>query len=732
MANNIFSIRLVTILQSCNQRDLLVAMLQRCNGRVYAYLKIIIFCFLIFGISNISLSQIKPDTTKVPGDTTVLNYSREKEKLFENLQDDNEDSEFLDLLDFLETNPIDINSATLEDFGQLPMLSPIIAKNIIDYRNKHGGFKSKNELLNVEGFNNDLYESLKPYLVAKGAQKDVVITELGEVKKESINRKTDLIKGVDILIRSRFQQDLQTREGFLNGHYLGTKPKVYNQINFNYSAKTYKLEGNATMEKDAGEESLTDFSSGFAALKDFKFVENFVVGDYLLNFGQGLGMWSSLNLGKSSVDVTDMKRSSPELKGYRSVTESQFFRGAASQMRLNNLDLTVFFSNNYYDATIDTMLNDVSSLYFNGYHRTINEKNKAKNVTEKLVGGHLSYKNGSLNIGSTFWTSTFSKPFGTDSTKQLYSFTGTAANMISVDYDYIYRNINIYGEVARSQSGAVAGITGAQLFFNKIGSIVLLYRNYPQDFSPVHSFGFGEKNGNTQNERGFYAGITLRPLKGVIVNSYFDQFKFPYRSYFEPVPLQGNEFLTSVEWKAGKGLSFYLKYKNQNKEMTRTITDLSGMSLKQVDNQILTNVRAQINYDISGRVGVMGRFEYVNSRYDVFGGDSKGLMFLSNFNATIIDGLNISARVMYFQTDDYDSRVYEYESDIRGVYANTMLYGKGSRWYVMLRYKPWDFLELAAKYSETYIDGAKTIGTGDDTIFNDINNRLNIGLEITF
>jgi len=27
-------------------------------------------------------------------------------------------------------------------------------------------------------------------------------------------------------------------------------------------------------------------------------------------------------------------------------------------------------------------------LYFNGYHRTINEKNKAKNVTEKLVGGH--------------------------------------------------------------------------------------------------------------------------------------------------------------------------------------------------------------------------------------------------------------------------------------------------------------------------------------------------------
>ena len=129
-------------------------------------------------------------------------------------------------------------------------------------------------------------------------------------------------------------------------------------------------------------------------------------------------------------------------------------------------------------------------------------------------------------------------------------------------------------------------------------------------------------------------------------------------------------------------------------------------------------------------MSVMGRFEYVNSKYDNFGGDSKGMMFLSDFRATIFKGLNLSARVMYFRTDDYDSRVYEYESDIRGVYANTMLYGKGTRWYMMLVYKPFDFMELSGKYSQTYMDGAKTIGTGDDTIFNDINNHLNIGIEI--
>lgn len=694
------------------------------------HLKTILAFFFIFCLSGLTFSQVKPDTTKAPGDTTVLNYSREKEKLFENLQDDNEDSEVLDMLDYLETNPIDINSATLEDLEQLPMLSPVVARNILDYRKDHNGFKSKRELLNVEGFDNDLYEALKPYVMAKGAVNDVVVTELGEVEKESVSRKTDLIKGIDISYRSRFQQDLQTRQGFLNGHYLGTKPKVYNQLNFNYLGKGYKFEGNVTLEKDAGEQKLTDFYSGYAALKDYKFIKTLIAGDYLLNFGQGLGMWSSLTLGKSATGVTDMKKASDNLKGYRSVTESQFFRGGAAELEFGNINMTMFYSHNYYDATVDTNLNDISSLYFTGYHRTVNEINKSKNVYEDIGGGHISFKKGSVNIGGTFWTSKFSKPFSSDSTNLLYKFSGTAANMVSVDYDIIFRNINFYGEVARSQSGSVAGITGVQFFFNKIGEIVLLYRNYPLDFTPVHSFGFGESNGTTQNERGFYSGITLKPIKGLVINSYFDQFKFPYRTYYNPVPTEGNEFLTSAEWKAGKGLTFYLKYKNQNKEQTRTITDISGISSKKIDNQILTNVRAQLNYDISSRMSVMGRFEYVNSKYDVYGGDSKGMMFLSDFRATLTKGLNLTARVMYFQTDDYDSRVYEYESDIRGVYANTMLYGKGSRWYVMLVYKPFDFIELSGKYSETYMDGAKTIGTGDDTIFNNINNHLNIGIEI--
>jgi len=63
--------------------------------------------------------------------------------------------------------------------------------------------------------------------------------------------------------------------------------------------------------------------------------------------------------------------------------------------------------------------------------------------------------------------------------------------MLSFDYDYIFENINLYGEVARSQNGSVATINSLQMTFFKISEVVFSYRNYSNDFAPVHSYAFG-------------------------------------------------------------------------------------------------------------------------------------------------------------------------------------------------------------------------------------------------
>ncbi len=669
------------------------------------------------------------DTTKAQGDTTDLRNNFQEEILMENSNDENEDSKAFDFLENLKRNPYDLNKVTLDELENIPFLNSVIAKKIIEYKKQKKVFNTKRDLLKVEGMNEDLYERIKIYLIVKQSNKDVVIDETGN--KYSVSEVSRFLS-LRTRFRSRFSQDLQPKAGYLNGNYEGTRPKLYNQFNSLYQKLDYRLEANVTIEKDAGEKNMADFVSGFLELKDYKFIKEAVAGDYTLNFAQGLSMWSSLSFSKGLDAISPLKKKGKGIDGYTSVSEVQFFRGGATKLEYKDFNINMFYSDNYYDATIDTTDEEVSSFYVDGYHRTTSEINRKNSAKERLFGGRLTYQKGSLKLGTTYWNSTFSKPVAPDSLKILYNFSGTKANMIGFDYDFIIKNMNFYGEIARSQTNAVAGIGALQMTFFRFADLILLYRNYPKDFSPVHSYGFGERNGETNNERGFYAGISMKPLKGLTINSYFDQFEFPYRTYYNPVPTSGNDFLTSVEWKASKGLVLNLKYKNENKEDTRTVNDEFGREVKKIDNRNQLNVRAGLIYQVTDKVRVRSRFEYVNVDYNEFGGDNKGMLFFSDIRIFPLNGLSVDVRYIVFDTDDYDSRIYEFENDIKGVMSNVALYGKGRRVYVVLKYRPFAYLDISAKYAETYTDGVKSTGSGNDEVRNNINNKLSIGLELFF
>jgi hypothetical protein len=248
----------------------------------------------------------------------------------------------------------------------------------------------------------------------------------------------------------------------------------------------------------------------------------------------------------------------------------------------------------------------------------------------------------------------------------------------------------------------------------------------------LHSFGFGDRSGNTQNETGFYTGIQLTPLKGLSVNAYYDQFKFPYRTYSDAVPTIGNDFLVFSEWKANSQLLFNFKYRYQNQEGTVSIIDEFNRSVRVLDNRNQLNLRIGFAYQFKNNLRVRSRLEYVYVGYKDFGGDNKGFLFYSDARFVPLPKLTFDARIIFFQTDSYDSRIYEYEDDVRGVMSNTGLYGNGTRWYLLARYKVFNSIELQAKYAETYQDGVKSIGTGYDLINGDINNKFNFGMEIKF
>ncbi len=57
--------------------------------------------------------------------------------------------------------PVSLNSASLEQLDTLPGVGPVLAQHIIDHRTEHGGFRSVDELREVNGIGERRFAELK-------------------------------------------------------------------------------------------------------------------------------------------------------------------------------------------------------------------------------------------------------------------------------------------------------------------------------------------------------------------------------------------------------------------------------------------------------------------------------------------------------------------------------------------------------------------------------------------
>lgn len=81
---------------------------------------------------------------------------------------------------------ININLAEIDEFSIMPGIGPAKKKRIIEYREKYGFFKTKEELMNVKGIGEKIYEKINIFITVKI---DLNTVEIDKLRKlNSINQ----------------------------------------------------------------------------------------------------------------------------------------------------------------------------------------------------------------------------------------------------------------------------------------------------------------------------------------------------------------------------------------------------------------------------------------------------------------------------------------------------------------------------------------------------------------
>lgn len=68
----------------------------------------------------------------------------------------------------LKGKTVNVNTATVEELAQVPLVSRELAEAIVEYREDMGDFQVMEELLQVEGFSRKLLRRIKSFLILEG------------------------------------------------------------------------------------------------------------------------------------------------------------------------------------------------------------------------------------------------------------------------------------------------------------------------------------------------------------------------------------------------------------------------------------------------------------------------------------------------------------------------------------------------------------------------------------
>ena len=669
-------------------------------------------------------------------DTTAINQTEFITDQMEDIASGTDlNLDYSDLLDdyvYYQKHPININDKdNIDELEKLKLLNDVQVNNIKRYRERNGNVMSKYELIYVDGLNREIIRRLLPFV------------RFGAVKKAQPVKLKNVFRYGRHQLLLRYQQTLEKSEGYKipadsaiynpGTAYLGDPAKLYTRYAFQYRKR---IRIGFTLEKDAGEvwnksslpdtllrtvgtkiTNYFDFYSAHFYLADMGLLKKLVVGDYHLEFGQGLNLWTGLAFGKSAQAIY-IKRYGNGLRPNTSVNENRFLRGAAATLQWKSLRFTGFYSNNHIDANLvetDTLEQPVvTTIQETGMHRTINELLDKDAINIQAYGGHLRYRHQFIEMGATVYHSLLNKPVLTDDAPyKAFSFKGKEETHVGMDFNIVLNKVNLFGEVSATQTGGRALIAGVNTGFTDRFLFNITYHNYSKNYHNFYAYPFGATQ-NGSNEEGVYFGFLAMLSKSFSLSGYVDYYRFPWLRFQSDFPSYGKDFLFQLNYTPSHRASMYLKFRHKLKQ-----ENFNGAYdfMAQTANIRQDNLRFNVSWNLSHSFILKNRLEYVVYQNPDAGQTETGyLLYQDVLYRPAKLPVSLTFRYALFSTSSWNSRIYAYENDVLYAFSVPAYYGNGQRIYLIAKLNAGKKISFWIRLSQTSFFDRNSIGSGADEI----------------
>ena len=615
----------------------------------------------------------------------------------------------------LYVNPLDLNTVTSDELAATFILSETQLKSFFSYRDKLGPFISLYELQAIPNFDLPTIYRLIPFVSIEPR-----LPSIRETFKNPTQHFLMLRSGKLLEQQKGFSEiDSASRS---TTRYQGKA--LYGYLRYRY-ARTGSYSLGISLEKDSGEKWWewnpkrqifgADFSSFHVQIMNRRKLKNLIIGDFQMQAGQGLIMAAGFSLGKGSEVIRTTYRSTLGLRPYTSVLEANYFRGIAATFAVTKrIDVTTFFSKTKRDASLDNVSDDpdeqiISSLLISGYHRTATEREKHGIIPEQNIGFHALYKMLSQRgqLGFTLLNTSFKSHLKKkDEPYNRFEFEGKQNLTLGLHGDYRWQNFHFFGEGARSKSGGIGAVGGFIAGLGKTFDFTLLFRHYDRNFHTFYGNAVSEAT-RPINETGSYWGLRYSKNRRWQFSAFYDSFRFPWLKYQINAPSDGHDFYLHALWKPNKRFNAYALFHEKHKQ--HNLPD-ANLPVPPVVTTVRRTAMINVEYEVPLRFSIRTRLQGGDFYYQG-NAKSKGLTVLQDITWHF-SKLELSARVAFFATDNYDSRQYVYEKDMLYAFSLPAYYDRGTRHYLMARYNLMTQIKFWLRWSQTRYNNLEAISSG--------------------